>query len=127
MKFFAIIALQFVCRLLSGSIVELMATSSKRTYAHGVPPRSAEARASSLSGHCKRHSNTQRQVWVSFCRLGPGVHKVLFEYSEVSGWYGVLILNMIRPSYSLVGAPPLPLDMAYLFLVRPNILLLVAV
>ena len=64
---------------------------------------------------------------VSVESLGPGVHKVLFEYSELSGWYGVLILNMIRPSYSLVGAPPLPLDMAYLFLVRPNILLLVVV
>ena len=69
MKFFGIIALQFVCCLLSGSTVELTATSSKRTYAHGVPPRTAEARASSLSGHCRRHSNTQRQVWVSLCEV----------------------------------------------------------
>ena len=64
---------------------------------------------------------------VSVESLGPGVHKVLFEYSEVSGWYGVLILNMIRPSYSLVGASPLSLDVENLFLVRPNILLLVVV
>ena len=32
-NFFGIIVLQFVGRLLSGSVVELMVTSSKRTYA----------------------------------------------------------------------------------------------
>ena len=59
---------------------------------------------------------------VSAKSLGPGVHKVLFEPSEVSGRYGVLIINTIHPSYSLVGASPLPLDVEYLFLVRSNIL-----
>ena len=56
-----------------------------------------------------------RSQSVSVESLGPGVHKVLFKPSEVSGGYGVLILNMIRPSCSLVGASPLPLDVEYLF------------
>ena len=49
-NFFGIIALQFVGHLLSGTMVGLMATSSKRIY---TPPRSAEARAPvTVAGHC---------------------------------------------------------------------------
>ena len=50
-NFFGIIVLQFVGYLLSSSMVELMATSSKRTFA--TPPGCAAARAPvSTQGHC---------------------------------------------------------------------------
>ena len=43
----------------------------------------------------RRHSNTQKQVWVSV--ESPGVHKVLFEPSEHLWWVWGLILNAILP------------------------------
>ena len=61
---------------------------------HATPPRSAVVRALSLwqatADLClhRRHSNTQRQVWLSvlwgsfFLSLGPVEHKVLFALSE---------------------------------------------
>ena len=61
---------------------------------HATPPRSAVVRAPSLwqatADLClhRRHSNTQRQVWLSvlwgsfFLSLGPVEHKVLFALSE---------------------------------------------
>ena len=47
--------------------------------------------------------------------LGPGAHKVLFEPSEYLWWVWVLILNVILPSYHLVGVSPLFLDVKHLF------------
>ena len=47
----------------------------------------------------RKHSNTQRQVWLSLCggSLGTGAHKVLFGPSEHFWWVWGLILNMILP------------------------------
>ena len=47
---------------------------------------------------CRRHSKTQRQVWLSLL-WGPSVlvHKVLFEPSKHLWWVWSLILNMILP------------------------------
>ena len=68
--------------LLGGSMVGLMATSSKRAYATGLlhaeplPPWQATADLY-LSRRLKHRSGS-----VSVGHLGPGVHKVLFEPSE---------------------------------------------
>ena len=47
--------------------------------------------------------------------LGPGAHKVLFEPSEHLWQVWGFILNVFHPSYHLVRASPLPLDVGYLF------------
>ena len=52
---------------------------------------------------------------VSVGSLGSGVHKVLFEPFKGLWWVWGLNLNVIFPSYNLVGASPLPLDIEYLF------------
>ena len=52
---------------------------------------------------CRRPSNTQRQVLLSFLweslllSLGPDVHKVLYVFSKHLWWVWGLILNMITP------------------------------
>ena len=85
--------------LLRGSMVRLMATSSKKAYA---PPITATPRAPApAAGHCwpilhRRHSNTQRHVWLSLSGV-PGVHKILSEPSEHLLWVWGLILNEISP------------------------------
>ena len=86
--------------LLRGCMVGLVATSSKKTYATCMPPKSAAARALSPwqapADPCllRGNSDTQRHVWsVSvgslFHSMGPGVHKVSFAPSECSGGYEV--------------------------------------
>ena len=89
-NFFGIIVLQFVGPLLSGSMVELMATSFKRAYGTDSASRSAAPRAPvPAAGHCwpvppqetpklSKASLTQSLVG----SLDPGVHKVLFEPSD---------------------------------------------
>ena len=70
-----IIVLQFVGRLLSGSVVALVGTSSKRAYAtccdpgllHPEPLPLRQATADLYLR--RRHSNTQRQVWLSLCEV----------------------------------------------------------
>ena len=60
------------CVSSGGSMVGLMVTSSKRAYAI---PRSAVLRAPALQQAtvdpylCRRHWNTQRQVWFSLCGI----------------------------------------------------------
>ena len=85
-NFFGIIFLEFVGYLLGGSMVGLMATSSKRIYAtrHG----SQVCYIQSPCPHsrplltCASAGNTQtlkgRSGSVSVESLGPGAHKVLF-------------------------------------------------
>ena len=88
--FFGITVLQFVGRLFDGSIVELMATSSKRTYAtyHASQVCCRQSpcphrRPLLTCVSAGEHSNAQRQVWLSLLwgslllSLGPGVHKVV--------------------------------------------------
>ena len=93
-----------------GSMVELMATSSKRAYAI---PRSAVPRAPALgteAGHCwpvlpqetLKHSSGS----VSLGSLGPGVHKVCLSPPSVSSGFGVWFQTWFCPSYSLARASP---------------------
>ena len=73
--FLGIIVLQFVGHLLRGSMVGLMVTSSKRTYATCCMTRFAVPRAPvPMASHgdpwlCRGCSNTQRQVWLNLCRV----------------------------------------------------------
>ena len=97
-NFFGIIVLQFVGRLLSGSVVGLMVTSSKRIYAtrsssqvcysqSSYPLRQATADPCLL----RRHWNTQRHVWLSLL-WGPWVlvhTRFCLSPPRVSDEYGV--------------------------------------
>ena len=89
-NFFGVTVLQFVGHLFNGSIVEVMVTSSKRTYAtyhasqvcccQSPCPHSRPLLTCASAGE---HANTQRQVWFSLLwgslllSLGPGVHRVV--------------------------------------------------
>ena len=79
------------CVSFGGSTVGLMVTSSKRAYA---TPRTAAPRAPTpMAGHCwsvihRRHSNTQRKVWLSLWGLLMCTRLCLSPPS-VSGRYGV--------------------------------------
>ena len=53
----------------------------------------------------------------------PGAHKVVFEPSKHLWKVWGLILNTISPLLPSCWASPLHLDVGYLFLVGPNILL----
>ena len=76
-NFFGIIVLQFVGHLLSSSVVGLMATSFKRTYATCCVTQVCCSQPESLSPQqttadpClhRRYSNTQRQLWLSLCEV----------------------------------------------------------
>ena len=71
-----------------------------------------------------RHSKTQRQIWLGLF-WGAwilGCTKFCLSSLSISRGYG-LWFQTLCPSYSRVGASPLPLDMVYLFLVGSNILL----
>ena len=77
--------------VLSGFLMELMMTSSKRAYVTGcVRPRSAVPKVPALQQVTadpyllRRHSNTQRQVWLSLCGVSgswctPGCVWALWE------------------------------------------------
>ena len=45
----------------------------------------------------RRHSNTQRQVWLVLGSLGPDAHEILFAPSERLWQVWGLILNLILP------------------------------
>ena len=110
---------------LSGSIVGLMATSSKRAYAvcrasqvccthspfpchaHYLPMPTADlcpllTRApcwpmpTADPCLCRRHKNAHRQVWLSPCGIsGPWCTRGCFEPSESLWWIWGVILSMI--------------------------------
>ena len=119
-----------------GSMVGLMMTSSKRTYANmpHLPglllpmPLSSQKTITNPCVH-RRPSDTHRQVWLSLlwghCSFapGPGAHKVVFVPSQSLWWVWGLILMWLHPSYCLIAVSPLSLDMGNLFLVGSNILL----
>ena len=93
-NFFVIIVLQFVGCLLCSSIVELMATSSKRTYAtHHISQvccseslchcgRSLLTCASTGDTQTLKQGLAQSLVGSLLLSLGPSVHKVLFAPSK---------------------------------------------
>ena len=66
----------------------------------------------------KRHSSTQRQVWLSLCWVFC-VHKVLFEPSERLWQVWGLILNMISPLLPSCWGSSLLWDAGYLLIVAP--------
>ena len=105
-NFFGIIILQFVGHLLGGSIVELIVTLIKRNYVTCLPgvlqPETLSPQpASADSCLLRRHSETQRQVWLTLLWrqlllfLGPSAHKLLFVSSEHLSRVWDLILNAI--------------------------------
>ena len=107
-------------------MVELTATSSQRAYA---TPRSAVPRAPvPLAGHCwpspPQETLIHSKAYLAQYLWGLLVHSS-FSLSplSLSGPYGVWFQTWLLPSYHLVGASPLPLDVGYLFLVGPNNLL----
>ena len=84
-----------------GSVLALMATSSKRAYA---TPRSAAPRAPApVTGHCwpipLQETLKGRSGSVSVG--SPGMHMVLFDPLEYLWQIWGLILNAISPSYHL--------------------------
>ena len=102
-------------------------TSSKRSYATtphlpglllSVPLSPQQATADPCLQ--RRPSNTHRQVWFNFLwgspllSLDPAVRKVLFVPPRVLQVWG-LILTGLYPSYNLISASPLSLDMECLF------------
>ena len=99
--FFGIIVLQFVGRLLYGSVVGLMATSSKRAYATCCVTQVCCAQCPCSRPLLTRTSTGDTQTLkgssgsVSMGSLGPSAHKILFEPSEHLWRVWGLILNVI--------------------------------
>ena len=96
---------------------------------HALWPRSAAVRVPvPAAGHCwpvppqETLKCSKAGLAQSLWGLWVLVCTVQFEPSERLWRVWGLILNMIFPSYHLVGASPLPLDVRYLFLVGSNIL-----
>ena len=107
-NFFVITVLQFVGCLLDGSMVGLMATSSKRLMPHTACPRSAAVRTPiPVLDHCwpmppletLKHSKS-RPDSVPVGSLGSSVHKVLFEPSDHPWKVWGLLVNVISPFLS---------------------------
>ena len=101
-----------------------------------VAPRTAAAGAPvPMVSHCwptplQETLRAHRQVWLSLLcgslllSQGPGAHTVLFVPFKSLWWVWGLILILLHPSYHLVAASPLSLDVGNLFLcVGSNILL----
>ena len=72
----------------------------------------------------RRHSSTQRQIWLSLCGVS---WCVCLSPPVISGGYGVWFSMQFCPSNHLSGTSPLTLEVRYLFLVQFNILLLMVV
>ena len=116
------------CVISGSSMVELMATSSKRAYA--ILKNAALRVPAPVAGHCgpflhRRHSNTQRQVWLSLCGIPWCTQDCVWAL-----W--VSLIGMVfdskcdfTPPTILLGFLLLPLDTGYLFLVGSNILLMI--
>ena len=111
----------------ASSMVALMSTSSKRTYADTphlsglLLPVPLTLRQASVNLHlCRRLPHTHRQVWLSLLwrslllSLGPGAHTILFMPSMSLWQVWGLILTWSCPSCHLV-VTSLSLDMGYLF------------
>ena len=102
--------------LLSGSMVGLKATSSKRAYAtycvfqvccsQRLCPRHRPLLACTSTGDTQTLKG--RSASVSVGPLGPGTHKILFKPSKHLWQECGVILNAFHPFYQLVGTTPLP-------------------
>ena len=87
--------------LISGPLVGLMVTSSKKAYATHCMTQATAARASTL-----RQATADLYLYrrvkhrsgsVSVGSLGTGLHKVLFEPTESLWWVWSFIQNVILP------------------------------
>ena len=108
------------CVSSGGSVVVLMATSSKRAYA--IPRSTASRVPAPAAVHCWLISPQEIikhcSVSVSVGSLGPGANKVCLSPLSISDGCGVWE-TQFRPFYSLAVASPLPLDVGYLLRVAP--------
>ena len=132
---FGIIVLQFVSHLLSGFMVGLMVTSSKKAYAiycvtQVCCMQSPRPCSKPLLTHASA-GDTQtlkgRSGSVSVGSLGPGAHRVLFEPSEHLWWVWGLIINAISPLLVSCWGFSFALGCGVSFFGGSNILLLIVV
>ena len=111
--------------LLGGSMVELMATSSKRAYAtlRTAAPRAPPLQQATADPYlCRRHSNTQRQVWLSLCGVSWCAQGFVWALWVTLAGMG-LILKVILPLLPSCWGFSFALGCWYIFLVGSNILL----
>ena len=115
--------------LLSGSMVGLMVTSSKRAYATYCVTPACCTQSPCPCGRLLLTRTSTGDTQTLKGRSGsvsvgsPGAHKVLFEPSKHLWWVRGLILTAILPLLPSCLGFSLALDMGYLFLVGSNILL----
>ena len=106
------------CVSSDGSMVQLMATSSKRAYARAT---SAASRApADATGHCwptpPQETHKHSKAGLAQSLWGLLVHtRVCLSPPSVSGRYRVWFWMWFHSPYHLAGASPLPLDVGYLF------------
>ena len=108
----------------SGSIVGLIATSSKRTYATCCPFQDCCCRSPCNPIRILLTHASAGDLQTFKARSGslllshhPGVHRICLCHPSISGtWGGGLILKVIAASYHLIVASPLPLVMGLFFL-----------
>ena len=88
-----------------GSMVGLMATSSKRAYA--IPRSTAPRAPAPAAVHCwpvpPQETLKHSSVSVSMRSLGPSRHKVCSSPLGISGGYGVWFWTWFCPFYDLAG------------------------
>ena len=130
-EFLCIIVLHFMCCLLSGSMLGLMATSSKRASAtsYVTPvccsqspcPRGRLLLTYASAGDTQTLKSRSGSVPVESLCLSA--HTVLFELSKHLSWVWGLIINVLLPLLQSYWVVPLSLDVGCLFLVGSNILL----
>ena len=132
---FGIIVLQFVSYLLSGFMVGLMVTSSKKAYAiYCVTQVCCMQSPCPCSKPLLTHASAEdtqtlkgRSGSVSVGSLGPGAHKVLFEPSEHLWQVWGLFINAISPLLLSCWGFSFALGCGVSFFGGSNILLLIVV
>ena len=107
-----------------GSVVGLMVTSSKKTYAIPTPRASVPA-AEPCQPVPPQETLKHSSVSVSVESLGPGEHKVCLSPLSVSGRNGFDSKCKFAPPICLAGARQmLPLDMGYFLTATPVLTIL---
>ena len=111
--------------VLSGSMVGLMVTFSKRVYAtHRIAAPRAPAPAAGYLSHTPTGDTQTLKGRSGSVSVGsPDAHKVLFEPSECLWQVWALILNVILHLLPSCWGFSFALGCGYLFLMGPNILL----
>ena len=118
--------------LLGGSVVGLMVDSSQNGLCHKLcGPGSCTQSPCPCGRPLMTHASTgdsntglAQSLWGLWVLVQT---RFCFSPPSISGRYRLWFKMQFHPSYHLVGASPLSLDMRYLFLVGSNILLLMVV